>query len=157
MRIERVDAHSDEARGLVQAYVDEIAATFPHGFDPDASVSADPDEVTPPHGAFLVVRDDDGTPVGCGAVKLLDPTTAEVKRMWLHPSTRGRGAGRLLLAALEDTARQLGATRGVLDTNETLTAAIALYERTGWRATAPYNDNAYATHWFAKDLTVTEA
>src|SRR5437763_16540116 len=105
MRVERADAGSAEARALVAAYVEEIAMTFPGGFNPDASVSADPAELTPPRGCFLVVRDDDGTPVGCGGVKLLDPETAEVKRMWLAPPARGRGAGRMLLAALEAAAR----------------------------------------------------
>jgi GNAT superfamily N-acetyltransferase len=152
-RIEPVDPASDEARSLVQSYVDEVATTFTSGFDPDASVSADPAELTPPRGAFLVVRDDQGTAVGCGGVKLLDAETAEIKRMWLHPSTRGRGAGRALLAALERAARDLGATQGRLDTNGVLETAIALYRSTGWQDVPAYNDNAYATHWFAKDLT----
>ena len=152
LRVEPADAASDEARALVQAYIDEIAATFPSGFDPDASVSADPAELTPPHGTFLVVRRPDGTAVGCGAVKLLGPDTAEVKRMWLHGSTRGLGAGRLLLDALEQAARDLGATRGCLDTNGQLAAAVALYRRSGWQEVEPYNDNRYATHWFAKEL-----
>ena len=152
LRVEAADAAGDEARALVQAYIDEIAATFPSGFDPDASVSADPDELTPPRGTFLVVRRPDGTAVGCGAVKLLDPQTAEVKRMWLHASTRGQGAGRLLLEALERAARDLGATRGCLDTNGQLASAVALYRRSGWQEVEPYNDNRYATHWFAKEL-----
>ena len=152
MRVETADAMSDESQALVQAYVDEIATTFPSGFNPDASVSADPAELTPPRGAFLVVRRPDGTAVGCGGVKLLDPQTAEVKRMWLHPSTRGQGAGRLLLAALEQAARDLGASRGCLDTNSRLDAAMALYRRSGWQEVEPYNDNRYATHWFAKQL-----
>lgn len=152
MRIEPVDAASPGAQALISAYVEEIAATFPAGFDPAASVSADPDELTPPHGTFLVVRDDAGAAVGCGGVKLLEATTAEIKRMWLHPSTRGRGYGAALLEALEQAARDLGATEGRLDTNGMLTAAIALYERHGWCEVAAYNDNAYATHWFAKEL-----
>jgi GNAT superfamily N-acetyltransferase len=152
MKVEPGEAGSDEAQALVAAYVDEVATTFPGGFDPAASVSADPDELTPPHGMFLVVRADDGTAVGCGAVKLLDPNTAEIKRMWLHPSTRGSGAGRLLLSALEDAARQLGAAEARLDTNQILAAALALYRKTGWREVPPYNDNTYATHWFAKEL-----
>jgi GNAT superfamily N-acetyltransferase len=152
LRVEPADATSDVAQSLVQAYIDEIAATFPSGFDPDASVSADPEELTPPHGAFLVVRDDSGAAVGCGGVKLLDAETAEVKRMWLHGSTRGQGAGRLQLTALEQAARELGASRACLDTNQQLEAALALYRRTGWEEVAPYNDNRYATHWFAKQL-----
>jgi GNAT superfamily N-acetyltransferase len=157
LRVEAVDAAGDEAQRLVQAYVEEIAATFPQGFDPAASVSADADELSPPRGAFLVVRDADGTAIGCGGVKLLDPPTAErpraeIKRMWLAPTARGRGAGRALLAALEDAARELGATEGRLDTNGLLAAAVALYRNAGWHEVPPYNDNAYATHWFAKRL-----
>jgi GNAT superfamily N-acetyltransferase len=150
--IEAADASSDEAVRLVQAYVDEIAATFPGGFDPDASVSADPAEMTPPRGCFLVVRDGGGAAIGCGGVKLLDAHTAEIKRMWLAPTARGHGLGARLLAALEQAARDLGADQGRLDTNGQLEAAIALYRRNGWRDVAPYNDNAYATHWFAKEL-----
>ena len=153
MAIEAVDARSDEAQSLVASYVAEIAASFPGGFDPAASVSADPEEMTPPHGAFLVVRDDDGTAIGCGGVKLLDAKTAEIKRMWLAPAARGRGLGRALLVALEQAARDLGATEGRLDTNATLESALALYRRHGWREVGAYNDNAYATHWFAKSLT----
>ncbi|HET7310839.1 MAG TPA: GNAT family N-acetyltransferase [Mycobacteriales bacterium] len=152
VRIEVADAHSDEAQRLVAAYVAEIATTFAGGFDPTASVSAEPDEMSPPHGAFLVVRDDDGTAIGCGGVKLLDSHTAEIKRMWLAPAARGRGLGRLLLESLEEAARDLGATEGRLDTNGDLESALALYERSGWQRTAAYNDNAYATHWFRKSL-----
>jgi GNAT superfamily N-acetyltransferase len=152
MRIEPASAKSVEARVLVALYVEEVAATFPAGFDPAASVSADPDEVTPPHGEFLVVRDDDGNAVGCGAVKLLEPTVAEVKRMWLAPAVRGQGVGRELLTALEQAARRLGATHGRLDTNALLESALGLYRRAGWQEVPAYNDNAYATHWFAKEL-----
>jgi len=158
VRIEPTDASSEEAQALLAAYFAELAGTFPDGFDPGAgSASADPDEVRPPRGGFLVVRDDEGAAIGCGAVKLLDANRAqvrraEIKRMWLHSSTRGRGLGALLLDALEGAARELGATEGVLDTNATLEAALALYRLHGWREVAAYNDNPYATHWFAKEL-----
>ena len=152
VRVERVDPGGPEAVALVTAYVEEIATTFPSGFDPAASVSADPDELRPPRGAFLVVRDEAGAGVGCGGVKLIAPTVAEVKRMWVSPELRGRGIGRLLLDALEAAARELGAEEGRLDTNGMLTAAIGLYESAGWVRVAPYNDNGYATHWYAKSF-----
>ena len=151
-RIERVDAHSAEALALVQAYLDEIDPMFPDGLDPTQSVTAEPDELTPPHGAFLVARDADGTAIGCGGVKLLDPQTAELKRIWLAPSARGRGLGAELLAALEDAARELGATQGRLDTNAKFESALAMFRTHGWSEVPAYNGNAYATHWFAKTL-----
>ena len=153
MRVERADPSNAESQALLATYFAELSLTFPDGFDPTAgSTSADPAEMSAPRGDFLVVRDDDGRAVGCGGVKLLTADTAEIKRMWLHPSTRGRGLGAVLLAALEDAARALGATQGVLDTNATLDAALALYRLHGWREVAAYNDNPYATHWFAKEL-----
>jgi ribosomal protein S18 acetylase RimI-like enzyme len=72
--------------------------------------------------------------------------------MWVSPSIRGRGAGWALLEALESAAVDLGATTAVLDTNRTLTSALALYRAAGWQEVAPYNDNAEATHWFRKAL-----
>jgi GNAT superfamily N-acetyltransferase len=153
VRIETADASSEESQGLLGEYFAELVRTFPDGFDPEAgSTTADPTELSPPRGVFLVVREDDGTAVGCGGVKLIDSRTAEIKRMWLHPSTRGRGLGALLLNALEDAARSLGARDGVLDTNATLEAALGMYRRHGWGEVPAYNDNPYATHWFAKEL-----
>jgi GNAT superfamily N-acetyltransferase len=153
VRIQPADASSEESQGLLAQYFAELARTFPDGFDPRAgSTTDDPAEISPPRGLFLVVRDDDGIAVGCGGVKLLDDRTAEIKRMWLHSSTRGRGLGALLLDALESAARELGATDGVLDTNATLEVALTLYRMHGWREVPAYNDNPYATHWFAKEL-----
>jgi GNAT superfamily N-acetyltransferase len=148
--IEPADARSAEVTRMVASYLAEIQDGFGH----DVSRAAPTSEAdfTPPHGQFLVVRDRDGTAIGCCGVRLLDPDTAEVKRMWLHPSTRGRGIGKALLAAVEAAAVELGADRAVLDTNAALTTAISLYRGAGWVDVPPYNDNDQATHWFAKDL-----
>jgi GNAT superfamily N-acetyltransferase len=148
--IEPADAHSAEVEALLAAYFAELSGIF--GYDPSLAVPTSPEDFTPPNGTFLVARDHDGRPTGCGAVRLLDPSTAEIKRMWLHPSIRGRGAGRQMLAALEAAAVELGATRGVLDTNGALTTAVGMYRRSGWVDVPPYNINPEATHWFAKEL-----
>lgn len=145
------DAHTAEVAELLATYFAEIQARFGH--DDKLDVPTTPEDFTPPRGVFLVVRHADGTAAGCAGVRMLDPTTAEIKRMWLHPSIRGRGVGAQLLAALEETAVGLGATRGVLDTHESLTSALALYRRAGWVEVPPYNNNLEATNWFAKDLT----
>jgi GNAT superfamily N-acetyltransferase len=148
--IEPIDPNSDEAQTLLASYFGEVRAAF--GYSPDKATAAEPDEFVPPGGRFLVVRDEKRTAQGCGGVRLLDPDTAEVKRMWLHPSMRGKGAGWALLAALEAEAVTLGARRGVLDTNITLTSALSLYRAARWSEVPAYNENSQATHWFAKDL-----
>jgi ribosomal protein S18 acetylase RimI-like enzyme len=83
---------------------------------------------------------------------MLTPDRGEVKHLWVRPAARGTGVGRALLADLERRAAAFGATEVVLDTNERLEAAQALYRSTGYREVEPYNDNPNATHWFAKGL-----
>jgi GNAT superfamily N-acetyltransferase len=90
-------------------------------------------------GAFLVVYQGE-TPVGCGAVRLLDAETAELKRMYVAPTARGRGLGRRLVAALEAEARALGVRRLVLETGVRQAAALALYRATGFRPIPLYGE-----------------
>jgi GNAT superfamily N-acetyltransferase len=149
--IDAADPHSSEAEALYESYLAEITATF--GYDTTRGSVSTSEDFVEPGGCLLIVRDETGAAVGCGAVRLLDPDTAEIKRMFLQPSMRGRGAGWQLLKALEAKAVELGAHRGVLDTNETLTSALALYRAAGWDEVPAYNDNLEATHWFAKELT----
>lgn len=150
IRVEPADVRAEESRALVASYLAEIARAFGH--DPDKAPPVDDEDFDPPNGRFLVVRDERGVAVGCGSLRLLDPDTAEIKRMWISPTMRGGGAGWALLQALESTAVELGATSGVLDTNETLTSALALYRANGWQEVPQYNDNEQATHWFKKNL-----
>jgi DNA-binding MarR family transcriptional regulator len=140
-----------EAQACLNGYFAELARRFPKGFDPARSVSADPEEMRLPHGVFLIVRCG-GRPRGCGALKTIDAGVGELKRMWIHPEVRGRGAGRRLLQALERQAVRLGLRVLRLDTSRYLTEALALYRSSGYRAIAPYNDNPYAAHWFEKGL-----
>lgn len=151
--IEEIDAGAPAAVGAVERYVAELVERFPRGFDPGAPPASE--EATapyrPPHGRFFVARRG-GETVGCGAVHHLDSSTAEIKRMWVSAGARGLGLGRRLLARLEDEARAAGRTRVVLDTNETLLEARSLYLSAGYTEIERYNDNPYATHFFAKDL-----
>ncbi|MFN8077271.1 MAG: GNAT family N-acetyltransferase [Kineosporiaceae bacterium] len=149
VRLRRRDPASPVAVALLDTYRAEISALF--GFDATTGVSADPEEMTPPRGDFLVAYLDD-VPLGCGGVKLVGPGLAELKRMWVAPQARGRGVGRALLAGLEAAARDLGATRAVLDTHARLEPALRLYTGGGWQEVPAYNANPHATHWFAKSL-----
>ena len=105
--IAREDPSSAEARWCLEQYFAELAERFEQGFDSGQSISAEPEEMTPPRGAFLLARLD-GRPIGCGAVKTLAPGIGSIKRMWVAESARGLGLGRRILAALEAQARELG-------------------------------------------------
>lgn len=146
-----VDPASPAARAAMQHYFDELASRFPAGFDPGDALDAAIASFAPPAGAFVVAQR--GTNVlGCGAVQHLDGTTSEIKRMWVSPAARGAGLGRRLLAHLEGLALAAGRRVVVLDTNGSLTEAIAMYGRAGYAEVPAYNDNPYAEHWFRKTL-----
>ena len=57
---------------------------FEAGFDPARGHPVRDEEMTPPAGFFFVARLE-GRPVGCGALRRVDETTGEVKRMWTAP------------------------------------------------------------------------
>ena len=77
---------------------------------------------------------------------------AEIKRMYVVPEARGRGLGRRLLEALEETARELGYARIRLDTGARQPHARAMYEAAGYHPIENYNGNAQASFWGEKVL-----
>jgi len=82
-------------------------------------------------GTFLVARVD-GRAVGCGALRRLDETSAEVKRMYVEPELRGRGIAKEILDHLEAAAQVMGIHRLVLETGIYQDEAIALYRSVGF-------------------------
>jgi GNAT superfamily N-acetyltransferase len=93
----------------------------------------DAGEFTPPGGRFLVAWAD-GVPAGCGGWRTLagDETVAEIKRMYTAPAWRGRGVATAVLRAIEETARDAGKKRLVLETGQRQPEAIALYAKLGY-------------------------
>ncbi len=73
-----------------------------------------------------------GRPVGCGGLRLLEPGTAEIKRMYAAPETRGSGVATDVIRALEAWARARGVTELRLETGDRLLAAQRFYEREGY-------------------------
>lgn len=78
--------------------------------------------------------------MGCGAVRLLDAETGELKRMYVVPEARGRGRGQRLVSALENRARALGARRLVLETGIRQLAAIKCYRACGFDTIPLYGE-----------------
>ena len=120
---------SPDAQRLIAALDAGLAELYPpeQRFGPNLKAQ----HLEDGRGTFLVARDDSRA-VACGAVRMLDATTGEIKRMYVEPDQRGRGVGRAVLSRLEAAARQLGAQRLVLETGSHSPDALALYRRAGF-------------------------
>lgn len=144
------DPSSETAKKCINHYYRELDERFDDNFDPDLSISADPEELTPPQGFFVVARLY-GRAIGCGALKC-HSDYGEIKRMWVATSTRGLGLGRRILKYLEELAREQNLPVLRLETNKSLKEAQALYRSSGYQEVEPFNDEPYAHHWFEKKL-----
>lgn len=140
-----------DATWCLEQYFRELDARFRTGFDAEASISAAPQEMTPPNGYFVVARLF-AEPIGCGALKITSRDVGEVKRMWVAAPARNLGVGRRILGQVEHIAQRRKLKLLRLETNESLQEAQALYRTSGYREVAAFNDEPYAHHWFEKRL-----
>ena len=85
----------------------------------------------PPDGAFLVMFSDQ-TPSGAAGCSASTSTPVRSSGCGFIPTGAGSGSAAGCLHRLEAVARELGHTRMVLDTNETLIEAITMYKRAGY-------------------------
>lgn len=127
------------AKALVVAMVEGLGVdlTF-QGWDNERDTF--PAKYRPPHGLLLVASIDRET-AGCVAYQNLGDGHCEMKRLYVKPAFRGKGVSRALVEKLVEEARTARFTQMVWDTLETMTEALALYQRIGAREIPPYYDN----------------
>lgn len=87
---------------------------------------------------FVVAREDDSVGIGCGALQLLAEDEAEIKKMYVIPAERGRGASVAILRQLEDSARALGIRILKLEIGSAQPDAAIFYKREGYSRIDPY-------------------
>jgi GNAT superfamily N-acetyltransferase len=102
------DPFGPEAVYLVGRLSAELASMYPEDDDAGAG-DFHPDDAAGPGRAFLVAWLE-SRPVGCAAMRPMEPGVAEFKRLYVEPDARGRGIAHRLLAGLEVFARDLGYT-----------------------------------------------
>jgi GNAT superfamily N-acetyltransferase len=129
VEIRRADIGSAEAAKLIAALNAELSAQYPE--EGATHFRLAPGEVMEGRGAFLIAYLA-GKPIGCGAIRLLEPETAEIKRMYVVPDARGHGISKQILAALEAQSCRLGVQKLLLETGERQISAMALYNRAGF-------------------------
>jgi GNAT superfamily N-acetyltransferase len=149
-RLVEVSPDDPRSRGLLDAYYEELRARF--GIDTQGvRAYADAREMEGARGTFVLVLEGDAA-VACGAMRMLDAGTGEIKRMYVVPAARKKGHARAMIAALEAAAKARGASRVVLDTDARDAEAVRLYTSSGYVAVPRYNENAQASAWFEKTL-----
>jgi len=126
------ERHVEDLR-LIDTYFDQA----PY----DAELAGLPGAYARPGGRLLLALHD-GEPVGCVALKQVDATACEMKRMFVRPRSHGDGVGRALAQALVGKARASGYATMWLDTSVRQTEAQALYRSLGFEPADPYYDLA---------------
>ena len=102
-------------------------------------------------GGALLVGCENGTPVGCIAIRKVDEKTCEAKRLFIKPAYRGKGYARILLESMLSKARELGFETVSLTTKPSvMPVAYGLYGRMGFRE---LSEDA-GTVRMAKDLQI---
>jgi len=151
VRVEDDRYDSPVALPLVGELLAELQARY-------GVADADPDglsaqQLAAPHGVFVVAWVD-ADAVGCGALRRVDEHVGELKRMYVRPSWRGLGVGRVVLAAVETRARALGYERLILETGTRQPQATGLYTAAGYTPIAPYGAYRWtpASRCFARTL-----
>ena len=98
-----------------------------------------PGQYAPPSGDLLVAKVN-GEAAGCVALRALDQSTLEMKRLYVRPSARGTGLGKLLVEAAISIARQNGYAELRLDTLASMASAQKLYGALGFVEIPPYGN-----------------
>jgi len=129
----------EEVRRLLREYEAslEVRLCF-QGFEKE--LAALPGDYAPP-GGRLLLGFDSRQAVGCVALRRFNDGTCEMKRLYLRPEFRRRGAGRLLAMTIIAEARTIGYKKMRLDTLEAMHEARALYESLGFKRIEPYCHN----------------
>jgi putative acetyltransferase len=138
VEIRAIRAESDvaSARLLFREYEASIGVDLEYqGFS--AELAALPGKYAPPSGELLlaIVADE---PAGCVALRSLDRSTLEMKRLYVKPTIRGLGLGKRLVEAAISTARQGDYAQLRLDTLGTMVSAQELYRKMGFVEIPPY-------------------
>lgn len=133
LRVCPVDPTGSEALALI-AELDRLQQSL----YPDESNHLEPvGDLAGPAYRFLGVYVDQ-TLVACGAVRVVDRSYGELKRMYVTPDQRRRGVAKVLLKALEIHVQSLGIDTVRLETGIHQHEALSFYAVNGYRRVAPF-------------------
>jgi ribosomal protein S18 acetylase RimI-like enzyme len=129
----------DEVRRLLREYEASLPVSLCFQ-DFEKELAELPGEYARPRGKLLL-GSLEGQVAGCVALRGLYDETCEMKRLYLRPGFRGKGAGRALATAIMGEARKLGYKKMRLDTLATMREARTLYDSLGFKRIEAYCHN----------------
>lgn len=125
------DQDKDDAWKL---HVDGLNQTTGFKYDPKLdSDFKDIKEIYLDNGSEFLIAQMSDEIVGMGALKRIDKTTAEIKRMRVDQKFQGQGIGSQILKKLIDRAKEIGYQKLILDTSVKQICAQKLYEKFGFQ------------------------
>ena len=113
-----------------------------HPHDPAEAVREDIEKIDkflPPNGR-LILAFINKNPCGIGCLKSINNEIGEIKRMYVDPSFRNIGAGKAILRALLNAAKEAGYKKVRLDSPKFMETAHALYRSFGFAAIPVYDE-----------------
>jgi len=126
----------------VRIMVKELNAYLNPLSPPEFQFQMTVEQMADPKTTLFVARDENGQPVGMGALKVESAEMAEVKRMFTRPEIRGQRVGSKLLDAITELAREKGIPHLLLETGdvEGFEPAKRLYENAGFTRCGAFLD-----------------
>jgi GNAT superfamily N-acetyltransferase len=121
----------EDARRLFKEYASSLGVDLSFQ-DFEHEMKELPGEYAEPDGCILLASLDSGL-VGCVALRPLSSEVCEMKRMYVRPTFRGQGMGRLLAEDVITEARKRGYRKMRLDSLPTM--------REGFTEINPYRPN----------------
>jgi len=137
------DLSGPEIAAFLEEHVQDMRAITPL----ESKHALDLDGLRRPETTFWSVLDED-TLVGCGAIKRLDDSHAEVKSMRTAADRKRNGVASLLLEHILAAAKEMGFSRLSLETGATgpFLPARRLYEKFGFEYCGPFADYRLDPH-----------
>ncbi len=119
--------------------VEKLDALMNGLYPPESTHLTPPEELATGANRLFAVKVD-GKLMGCGGFRVVGRDYAEIKRIYVDPSSRGLGLAKALLSRLESESRLLGILEMKLETGISQPEAIGLFERCGYTRCPVFGD-----------------
>ena len=131
LQVLEADINTDESLSLLK----ELSGSLNHITGNSGESSFSIDDMEDEKSIFVIARSGSKA-AGCGAIRRIDDSTGELKRM--YAKEQGLGVGTSILNFLENKALEFGYSRLICETRKINVGACSFYIRNGFHAIPNY-------------------